>query len=73
MATHHTADDDLEGYSRGRLSIEASAPLEEHLLVCTRCQERLARWDEYIPAIRAACNALHPPARVRTAGGSSPE
>jgi anti-sigma factor RsiW len=72
MATHHTADDDLEAYSRGQLSMAASAQLEEHLLVCARCQERLAGWDEYIPAMRAACGALKTSPRVRTAGDASP-
>ena len=68
MATYHTADDDLEAYSLGRLSAAASAPLEEHLLGCTSCLDRLAGWDEYIGAMRGACRILHSPPRVRTAG-----
>ena len=69
MATYHTADDDLEAYSLGRLSAAASASLEEHLLGCTGCLDRLAGWDEYIGAMRGACGILHSPPRVRTAGG----
>ena len=68
MATYHTADDDLEAYSRGRLSAAASAPLEEHLLGCTSCLDRLAGWDEYIGAVRGACRTLHSSPRARTAG-----
>ena len=68
MATYHTPDDDLEAYSLGRLSAAASAPLEDHLLGCTRCLNRLAGWDEYIGAMRGACRTLHSSPRVRTAG-----
>ena len=70
MATYHTADDDLEAYSLGRLSAAASAPLEEHLLGCTSCLDRLAGWDGYIGAMRAACRTLLQSPRVRTAGES---
>ena len=69
MATYHTADDDLEAYSLGQLSPAASAPLEEHLLGCTGCLDRLAGWDEYVGAMRGACRLLRPSPRVRTAGG----
>ena len=69
MAMYHTADDDLEAYSLGRLSAAASAHLEEHLLGCTGCLDRLAGWDEYVGAMRGACRLLRPSPRVRTAGG----
>jgi len=68
MATYHTADDELEAFSLGRLSPAASASLEEHLLGCTGCQHRLAGWDEYISATRAACRSLGGSSRARTAG-----
>ena len=73
MATHHTADDDLEAYSLGRLSAAASAPLEEHMLGCSGCLDRLAGWDEYVGAMRAACRILRPSPRARTVGGHSPQ
>jgi anti-sigma factor RsiW len=69
MAPYHMADDDLEAYSLGRLPAAASAPLEEHLLGCSGCQHRLAGWDDYIRATRAACRVLGAPSRARTAGG----
>ena len=68
MTTYHTEDDDLEAYSLGRLSAAASATLEGHLLGCTGCLDRLAGWDEYVGAMRAACRTLRPSPRARTAG-----
>jgi anti-sigma factor RsiW len=68
MATYHTADDELEAYSLGRLSAAASASLEQHLLGCTGCLDRLTGWDEYIGAMRGACRTLRPSPRARTAG-----
>ena len=40
MTTHHICDDDLEAYALDRLA--DAAPIEEHLLVCEECRERLA-------------------------------
>jgi anti-sigma factor RsiW len=73
MAKQHTADELLEVYSMNRLSASASAPVEEHLFDCTLCQDRLANWDEYTRAMRAACRSLEAPPRARTAGGCSSE
>ena len=70
MATYHTADDDLEAYSLGRLSPAVSAPLEEHLLGCARCLNRLAGWDAYIGAMQGACRTLQSSPRARTANES---
>ena len=58
MTTLHILDDDLEAYSLGRLAAAATAPAEEHLLACADCRDRLARWDEYIRAMRAACRTF---------------
>ena len=73
MFSHHIAEDDLEAYSLGRLASAASAPLEEHLLVCEHCQERLAGWDDYLRAMRAACRTSRQAPRVLAAGGCPPE
>lgn len=54
MAAAHIDDDALEAYSLGRLADTDAAPVEEHLLVCAECQDRLAGWDEYIAAMRGA-------------------
>jgi anti-sigma factor RsiW len=37
-----------------RLSETEAAPVKEHLLVCAECRGRLAEWDAYIKAMRAA-------------------
>jgi anti-sigma factor RsiW len=54
MAASHIQDDDLELYALDRLPEPDAAPVEEHLLVCGACRERLTEWDEYVAAMRAA-------------------
>ena len=39
-------------------SEEECAPLEEHLLSCEACRERLERWDRYVQAMRTAATDL---------------
>ena len=59
----HTPEEMLETYSRGRLSDEDCAPLEEHLLMCPICQSRLEQMDEYTRVVKAAARKLvHVPA-----------
>ena len=72
MTTLHILDDDLETYSLGRLAAAATAPAEEHLLGCADCRDRLARWDEYIRAMRAACRTFYD-GPLRRAAGLSPD
>jgi hypothetical protein len=49
------ADDVIEAYSLGHLTDEvAVASIEEHLLVCTACQDRLEVDDTYNATMRAA-------------------
>lgn len=50
----HAADEELELYSLGRLDAPRSSTLEEHLLVCPRCQQALAETDGYVRVMRAA-------------------
>jgi anti-sigma factor RsiW len=54
MAPPHISDDDLELLALGRLPESAAGGVEEHLLVCGGCQARLADWDTYVRAMRAA-------------------
>lgn len=68
MAAAHIDDDALEAYSLGRLGDAESAPVEEHLLVCAECRERLAGWDEYITAMRRAMRGTK---AASSAGGAS--
>jgi hypothetical protein len=50
MAALYITDEDLELYALDRLG--DAAPVEEHLLVCEECRERLAGWDAYVRAAR---------------------
>ena len=54
MAAQHIGDDDLELLALDRLPESAAAAAEEHLLTGAECRERLAGWDEYVKAMRAA-------------------
>ena len=50
----HVSDDDLEGYAMRSLPAAESEPLEDHLLNCAECRERLPSTDEYVAAMKAA-------------------
>ena len=54
----HPSEEALEEYAFNRLSEKESAPLEEHLLLCQVCQERLAETDEYIGLMKLAAREL---------------
>ena len=58
----HPSDDDLERYAIGTLPDSACAALEEHLLICEVCQDRLAAEIEFVKAIRSAA------AKIRESG-----
>lgn len=59
MAAPHITDDLLELLALGRLPESAAEPAEEHLLICAECRERLAGWDQYVAAMRAAASELN--------------
>jgi len=59
----HLGGELLESYSIGRLSEQESARLEEHVLVCEMCQDRLAEADSWVRAVRRAASGLPAPAR----------
>jgi hypothetical protein len=54
----HISEDELElcavswGFPEGKL-----AAIEEHLLICEACQDRLQELDEYVAAMRKALTA----------------
>jgi len=49
MNDNHITEDDLEVYALGRLPEgELQARIEEHVLVCKACQDRLIMLDEFI-------------------------
>lgn len=49
----HISDDVLELYLMGRLTEMEMAPLEEHLLICEDCRNRLEEAETYLAAMRA--------------------
>ena len=53
----HATDDQFERYSMGRLAGLELEQFEEHLLVCTACQTRLAAEDAFTQGMRSAAQA----------------
>lgn len=57
----HPAEGQLEEYAFRRLPEEETETLEEHILFCTSCQDRLREVDEYILLMKtAAAESLQP-------------
>ncbi len=54
----HASEESLERYSMGTLGQAETATLEEHLLVCSQCQDRLTETDAFIRATRQAARKL---------------
>ncbi len=54
----HISEELLEGYSMQQLSEAQVAPIEEHLLVCSWCQQHLNEVDEYIAAAKIAARQI---------------
>jgi hypothetical protein len=55
----HIDEDDLELYALRRLEPYKWATLEEHLLVCDLCCERLDRIEGYLALLRAFLRPPH--------------
>jgi hypothetical protein len=53
-ADYHIEETALERYSMGSLKAEASVELEQHLLYCETCQDRLTEANAYIRAMKWA-------------------
>jgi hypothetical protein len=54
----HATEDALEEYALGRLRGAALARLEEHLLVCEECQDRLSQLDTFVQGMADADGLL---------------
>jgi hypothetical protein len=50
--TFHATEDQLERYVLRRLPPRTVAQIEEHLLICFACRERLDSMEEFTLAIR---------------------
>ena len=61
----HVKEADLESYSMHALSQEASARVEQHLLICETCRGRLTEADEYAAAMKDAARDLPRQTSVR--------
>jgi putative zinc finger protein len=46
MRSEHVPDEWLDQYSRGTLDGARLAQVEEHLLICEQCCERLTKLDD---------------------------
>lgn len=60
----HIDTEELEKYSLGSVSTEQTAHIEEHLLTCEACHERLVEADEYSVALRLASQQVRRNERV---------
>jgi hypothetical protein len=64
VSLDHPDESVLEEYVFGRLSEPKTAVLEEHILICGRCQAGLAEAEEYIRLMKfAASSSLETPRR----------
>ena len=54
----HPDVEDLEQYSKGMPTLEATALIEEHLLICEACRDRLLETDDYLLSMRTAAEQL---------------
>jgi hypothetical protein len=50
----HVNEDDLEQYAMHTLRASACATLEEHLLICSECRERMDAEMEFLAAMKSA-------------------
>jgi predicted anti-sigma-YlaC factor YlaD len=57
MSQSHAAEDVLEQYAMDKLSEAEDVRLEEHLLVCSECRQRLEFLDEFVRSIRSAARS----------------
>jgi hypothetical protein len=58
MPRLHIQEDVLDRYAMGTLEEESIAVVEEHMLECPLCQNRLAGADEFLTNFRAAATQL---------------
>jgi hypothetical protein len=54
----HMSGEETERYLMGGSPEVEAVDFEEHLLVCGRCRQRLARTDEYVASMNGAARDL---------------
>jgi len=55
----HVAEEQLEQYAMGSLPQSKEASLEEHILLCPECQDRLEEMDVYVRTMRVVMSRLN--------------
>lgn len=58
LTSQHPGEDTLELYCLDRLDEQEAAPIEEHLLVCEACRQRVTDLDVFLKAARQATREL---------------
>lgn len=61
----HISDDELDRYAARSLPEAETAAVEEHLIMCEFCQDRLQLTDEFIAALRAAVQQRRRPGKKK--------
>jgi hypothetical protein len=62
----HPSFEVLEAYAIGLSSDTALQNVEEHLLICERCQDELALTDKYVQAMKTALSSPETGRRLRS-------
>lgn len=73
MAEHNGScweEEAIEEYALGKMSASRLAAFEEHLLICHRCQDRLAEVDAFVGALRAVGPRLRAEDRKKNFAGA---
>jgi hypothetical protein len=65
----HIPEDVLDRYAVRGLPEAEAVPVEEHLLICTICQDRLQLTDDFVAALRSAVDQRHETRRHKATGG----
>jgi hypothetical protein len=60
----HPEEELLESYALGRLSDDETATVEEHLIECDLCRDRLVELEDFVTAWKSAAESAPRPAKV---------
>ena len=58
----HPDESQIESYSMQLGDAKEAAQVEEHLLICRTCQQRLMEMDSYVESMRQAAAGMRPKA-----------
>lgn len=56
----HLSDEQIEDFTRLTLTPSEIAPVEEHLLICESCRERVVAAEDYAASMRRALEDVGP-------------